>query len=83
VTDQPVAIRSGLRMPEGRRRVLYALRRRGEATVADIAEQLAMTVSGARQHLTALVDDGLVDAHEISNDRPRRGRPTLAYSVAS
>jgi DeoR family suf operon transcriptional repressor len=83
VTDQPVAIRSGLRMPEGRRRVLYALRRRGEATAADLADQLAMTVSGARQHLTALVDDGLVDAHEVSTDQPRRGRPTLAYSVTA
>ena len=35
-------------MPEGRRHVLYTLRRRGEATAADLADQLAMTVSGAR-----------------------------------
>ena len=83
MTDQPVVIRSGLRMPEGRRRVLYALRRRGEATAAELAEQLAMTVSGARQHLTALVDEGLVDAHEVASHQPRRGRPTLAYSVTA
>jgi DeoR family suf operon transcriptional repressor len=83
MTEQPVAIRRGLRMPEGRRRVLYALRRRGEATAAELAEQLSMTVSGARQHLSALADEGLVEAHEIAADQPRRGRPTLAYSVTA
>ena len=34
-------------MPEGRRAVLYALRRRGQASADDIARQLDMTVSGA------------------------------------
>ena len=38
-------------LPAGRRAVLYALRRRGEASAEQIAEQLDMTVSGARQHL--------------------------------
>ena len=42
------------RLPAGRRAVLYAVRRRGEATAEQVAEQLDMTVSGARQHLTAL-----------------------------
>ena len=45
-------------LPEGRRAVLYALRRRGQATADDVARQLDMTVSGARQHLSALVEDG-------------------------
>ena len=49
-------------MPDGRRAVLYALRRRGEATADDIAAQLDMTVSGARQHLDALVEDGFAEA---------------------
>ena len=57
-------------LPEGRRAVLYALRRRGQATADDIARQLDMTVSGARQHLTALVDDGL-----RRGDRAARGPP--------
>ena len=39
------------RLPAGRRAVLYAVRRRGEATAEQVAEQLGMTVSGARQHL--------------------------------
>jgi DeoR family transcriptional regulator, suf operon transcriptional repressor len=84
VNEQPVAIAAaGTSMPDGRRRVLYALRRRGEATAEDLARQLSMTVSGARQHLSALVDDGLVDARERASDPPRRGRPTLAYTVTA
>jgi DeoR family suf operon transcriptional repressor len=68
-------------LPAGRRSVLYAVRRRGEATADQIAEQLGMTVSGARQHLSALTRDGLVDASEMPAPEPRRGRRTLVYSV--
>ncbi|MGH8986524.1 MAG: helix-turn-helix transcriptional regulator [Acidimicrobiia bacterium] len=68
-------------LPAGRRSVLYAVRRRGEATAEQIAEQLGMTVSGARQHLSALTRDGLVHANELPAPEPRRGRRTLVYSV--
>ena len=68
-------------LPAGRRAVLYAVRRRGEATAEQLAEQLGMTISGARQHLTALLDTGLVDATEVSPAQPKRGRRTLVYSV--
>jgi len=68
-------------LPAGRRSVLYAVRRRGEATADQIAEQLGMTVSGARQHLSALARDGFVDASEMPAPEPRRGRRTLVYSV--
>jgi DeoR family transcriptional regulator, suf operon transcriptional repressor len=68
-------------LPEGRRAVLYAVRRRGQATVEDVATQLDMTVSGARQHLAALVDDGLAEAVELPRPPGARGRPQLAYSV--
>ncbi len=64
-------------LPEGRRAVLYALRRRGQATADDIARQLDMTASGARQHLTALVDDGLAEATERAATR-RAARPATA-----
>ena len=70
-------------LPTGRRSVLYAVRRRGEATADQIAEQLAMTVSGARQHLSALTRDGLVEASELPAPEPRRGRRTLVYSVTA
>jgi DeoR family suf operon transcriptional repressor len=68
-------------MPEGRRTVLYALRRRGQASVDDIARQLDMTVSGARQHLTALVEAGFAEATEVPRPVGQRGRPQLAYTV--
>jgi DeoR family suf operon transcriptional repressor len=68
-------------LPEGRRAVLYALRRRGQATAEDLARHLDMTVSGARQHLSALVDDGLAEATELPRPEGRRGRPQLAYTV--
>jgi DeoR family transcriptional regulator, suf operon transcriptional repressor len=68
-------------LPTGRRSVLYAVRRRGEATAEQVAEQLGITVSGARQHLSALLRDGLVDANELPAPEPRRGRRTLVYSV--
>src|SRR5207244_12156293 len=58
-----------------------ALRRRGQATADDIARQLDMTVSGARQHLTALVDDGLAEATELPRPPGQRGRAQLAYMV--
>ena len=70
-----------LPLPEGRRAVLYALRRRGQATAADIARQLQMTPSGARQHLSALVDDGLAEATERPRPAGQRGRPQLEYTV--
>jgi len=68
-------------LPEGRRAVLYALRRRGQATADDIARQLDMTVSGARQHLTALVDDGFAEATELPRPKGQRGRAQLSYTV--
>ena len=68
-------------LPAGRRAVLYAVRRRGEATAEQVAEQLDMTLSGARQHLSALVQDGLVEATEMASPTPRRGRRTLLYAV--
>jgi predicted ArsR family transcriptional regulator len=61
--------------------VLYALRRRGEATAEQLAEQLEMTVSGARQHLSALARDGLVEASERPAPTPRRGRRALVYAA--
>jgi DeoR family suf operon transcriptional repressor len=68
-------------LPEGRRTVLYALRRRGQATAEDLARTLAMTVSGARQHLSALVEAGLVTTTELPRPAGRRGRPQIAYMV--
>jgi DeoR family transcriptional regulator, suf operon transcriptional repressor len=67
---------------EHQRTVLYALKRRGEATVDDLAESLGITVSGARQHLAALTQLGLVDAHQVpAEGAGGRGRPRLCYRL--
>ena len=70
-------------LPAGRRAVLYALRRRGEASAEQIADQLEMTVSGARQHLSALTRDVLVEATETSTQEPKRGRRPLIYAATA
>ena len=70
-------------LPAGRRAVLYAVRRRGEATSEQVAEQLGITVSGARQHLTALARNGLVDASEAPSTTGKRGRRSLVYSATA
>jgi DeoR family transcriptional regulator, suf operon transcriptional repressor len=64
------------------RNVLYAVRRRGEATVADVAEMLDMTVSGARQHLTGLASAGLVEAGDVARTPGQQGRSERCYRVA-
>ena len=91
--DGPTALP---RLPAGRRAVLYALRRRGEATAEQVAEQLGMTVSGARQHLTALAHAGprrrardpadrarSAGAARSRTRRPRRPTPTSRRHTAS
>ncbi len=76
---------TGSRVPmplsEARRDVLYALRRRGEATVEQLADALGMTVSGARQHLRALDDAGLVVSRREASSG--RGRPAFVYRVSA
>lgn len=68
-------------LPAGRRVVLYGVRRLDDATVGEVAELLDMTVSGARQHLNALADQGLVEAAEQPRQPGERGRPRLTYRV--
>jgi DeoR family transcriptional regulator, suf operon transcriptional repressor len=63
----------------GRRAVLFAVRRIGDATVDDVAASLEMTISGARQHLTALVEQRLIAATEEPRPPGARGRPRLTY----
>lgn len=59
--------------------MLYAVRRRGEATVDEVADALGMTVSGARQHLAALAAAGLVSSRELPS--VGRGRPPSVHRV--
>ena len=59
-------------LPESRRLMLELLKKSGEAVAEAIAEGVGMTVSGARQHLTALQRDGLVVHRQ---ERAGPGRP--------
>jgi DeoR family transcriptional regulator, suf operon transcriptional repressor len=68
-------------LPAGRRAVLFAVRRIGDATADEVAHALDMTLSGARQHLTSLAEHGLVGAVELRRPVGQRGRPQLSYSV--
>jgi DeoR family suf operon transcriptional repressor len=79
----PVHPRGETALSAGRRAVLYAVRRRGEASAEQVAEQLGMSASGARQHLSALVDDGLLEATEVAPAVVTRGRRALVYSVTT
>ena len=70
-------------MTAAQRSVLYAVRRRGEATVVDIAASLDMTPSGARQHLAVLVEMGLVETDQATRVPGQQGRTEQVYRVAS
>ena len=79
---RPAGVSVAPPIPVGRRAVLYAVRRIGDATVEDVAADLGITASGARQHLASLTEHGLVEAVELRGDPPRRGRPRLTYHVS-
>lgn len=68
-------------VPSGRRVVLYSVRRFGDATVENVADDLGITVSGARQHLSSLAESGLVETSEVDRGPGQRGRPRLTYHV--
>lgn len=65
-------------LPATRRTILDLLKREGDATTDAIAARLAVTLSGARQHLTALEADGLI-AH--TDERVGPGRPKFRYRL--
>ncbi len=58
------------------RRVLRALKRRGEATADELATALGISSSAVRQHLSALRSAGLVAARQ---ERGQPGRPADRY----
>lgn len=58
------------------RRVLVALKRRGEATADELATALDISSSAVRQHLSALRSAGFIEARQ---DRGNTGRPADRY----
>ena len=67
-------------IPPGRRAVLYAVRELGDPTVDDVAAELGITISGARQQLNALAEHGLIGSHDLPREG-QRGRPRITYHV--
>jgi DeoR family transcriptional regulator, suf operon transcriptional repressor len=65
-------------MPETRRMMLNALKKRGALLAEELAEISNITASGTRQHLQALEADGLVTHLE---QREGRGRPKHVFKL--
>lgn len=65
-------------MQATRQDILDLLRRRSQATVREIGDELGLTATGIRQHLTVLERDGLVASREA---RGHVGRPALVYRL--
>jgi len=65
-------------MPPGRRAVLSTLKSRGEATAAEVADVLGVTVGAVRQLIGPLEEEGLI-AHR--DERPGPGRPRRRYCL--
>lgn len=72
---------------EAAERVARALLEAGPSTAADLAESLEMTPAGVRRHLTALVEEGLVAAHDRAPYGPTpkrgRGRPGSVFTLTA
>ncbi len=67
-------------LPETRRRILEQIKRGGNTTADTIAGELGVTLSGARQTLTALEREGLL-VH--ASERGGPGRPRHVYSLTA
>jgi DeoR family suf operon transcriptional repressor len=67
-------------LPESRRRILEYVKRHGEAEAEVIAADIGVTRSGARQHLTALEGDGLLE-HRSTRGGP--GRPKHVFALTA
>lgn len=72
---------------EAAERVARALLQAGPSTAADLAESLEMTPAGVRRHLTSLVEEGLVVAHDRAPYGPTpkrgRGRPSSVFALTA
>ena len=63
-----------------RRAILLTIKKRGEARAEELALALGITASAIRQHLMALLAEGMVAVRE---QRGGAGRPKHVYSVTS
>ena len=68
-------------LPPTRRELLDLLKRQGEVDAESLAMRLGITLSGTRQHLTALAGDGLV-THRRERSGPGRPKHLFALTPA-
>ncbi len=66
---------------DAQRRVLRALKARGPLTTAGLAEALATTNVGARQHALALAEAGLIREDTTAPAGGGRGRPAALWAL--
>ncbi|WP_245556331.1 helix-turn-helix transcriptional regulator [Algicola sagamiensis] len=59
-------------------RILHILKTQGPQTAQQIAKQLSMTSMGARQHLQALEQDGMISTFDRAE---KRGRPSRFWQL--
>jgi len=83
VTEPRPALAPPPPISEAQRSVLYAVRRRGEATVDQLAGALGLTASAIRQHLASLGALGLVVSVDAPRQPGRRGRPTQVHHLTA
>lgn len=69
-------------LPATRRAILDALKRRGALSAEALSASTALTLSGIRQHLTALERDGLV-SHAVMRHGPGRPRHDFTLTDAA
>jgi DeoR family transcriptional regulator, suf operon transcriptional repressor len=67
-------------LPRTRRELLISLKKRGEATVEDLAGSLGVTVSAVRQHLSGLAASGFVTYRAVKGGP---GRPRHLYRLST
>ncbi len=67
-------------LPTTRRQIVETLKRRGEASVAELSTNLRITAPAVRRHLTVLESEGLV-RHQPQPEGP--GRPTNRYVLTA
>lgn len=65
-------------LPATRRLILQHIKKSGEARTEGIAAAAEISLQGARQHLTALERDGLIEHRE---QRDGQGRPKYVYEL--
>jgi predicted ArsR family transcriptional regulator len=69
-------------LPDSRRSILLALKRKGPSTIAQLADELQLTGEAVRQQLLLLQREGWIESKITRDgDRGRTGRPATRYSL--